>query len=302
MTIVSIQYKNISPARGLRRWLAQAGLALSVAIAPVLHGQTAATGFESDTLAPFGVEVSAGNLSEIIEPSGFAPRAGSKVHHLRWCQSNYTGSRTSRGVEGTSGSGNPRITEEGWFAFSFLLPDTFPAKSVILGQLICWMRELPKTNKTVALSLNANGRLTLDGYSGDGTGGATREAVRPLLSSVKRGVWHDFVIYVRFSNKNTGVMKAWIDGAPEAAPTVEVSGINLGNGAFDDTGRMTDGAYVKWGMYCHDVANHTEGETRDAYFDEVAYLVGNPPGAFDLVRPKDPDAVRAGIPESRSSD
>ncbi|MDR1281887.1 MAG: polysaccharide lyase [Opitutaceae bacterium] len=301
MTIVSIQSENTPPVRALRHLLAQAGVALGAAIAPLLHGQTATANFEAGTLAPFRVEIAPGNLSEVIEPTGFAPRAGRKVHHLRWSRSNYNGSRTSRGVEGTSGRGNPRITEEGWFAFSFRLPDTFPAKAVILGQLICWTPGLPKTNKTVALSLNANGRLTLDGYSGDGTGGATREAVRPLLPSVEREVWHDVVIYVRFSNKNTGVMKAWIDGAPEAAPTADVSGINLGNGAFDDTGRMTAGAYVKWGMYCHDTANHTEGETRDAFFDEVSYLVGNPPGAFDLVRPKNPDTAGDGNPDSRSS-
>lgn len=280
-----IQPTTTSPVLGLRRLLAQASLSLSAAISPVLHGQTAATGFESGALAPFGVEVSTGNLSEIIDPSDFASRAGSKVHHLRWSQSNYTGSRTSRGAEGTSGSTNPRITEEGWFAFSFLLPDTFPDKAVILGQLICWTRKLPKTNKTVALSLK-NGKLTIDGYSGDGTGGADMEAAKLLLPSVERGVWHDFVIHVKFSNQKTGFMKAWIDGAPEGAPTAEAHNINLGNGAFDEPERMTDGAYVKWGMYCYDVSNYTEGETRDAYFDAVAYLVGNPPGAFDLVRPK----------------
>ncbi len=40
--------------------------------------------------------------------------------------------------------------------------------------------------------------------------------------------------------------------------------------------------------------------TPDAFFDEVAYPVGNPAGAFALVSPKDSNAIDARNPESRN--
>lgn len=249
--------------------------------------QTLAEDFEDQSLAPFGVEVSTGNLAQIITPSGFAARAGTRVHHLKWYQSNYNGTRPTKSVEGLSGLTNPRITSEGWYGFSLYAPTSFPVpgKRMALGQIHAWDPSLPSTNITITVGVESSGRLVLEGAYGVGDGGKTTTVYATLTPVLTKGSWHDFVIYCKFSRNNTGILRAWLDGAPESAPTASFTGINLGNGAWTNDTLMTNGAYVKWGPYCWDNANYTTSESREIYYDEIAYQVGNPAGAFDLVKP-----------------
>jgi hypothetical protein len=251
-----------------------------------LRAQTAAEDFEDGSLSPFNVEKLSANISEIITPSGFSARAGSKVHHIKWFQSNYDGTRTGRSVEGTSSS-QTRITADGWYGFSFYAPESFPVpgKQMVLGQIICWHPSLPSTNITITLGVEPSGRFVLEGAYGVGDGGKTVTVYTTLSPLLTKGSWHDVVIYCKFSKINTGVLKVWLDGAPESAPTAHFTGINLGNGAWSGNELMTNGGYIKWGPYCWDYANYDSGETREIYYDEIAYEVGNTSGAFDRVKP-----------------
>ncbi len=245
--------------------------------------------FEDGSLFPFSTEGEETHDSVILTPP-FGARAGSKAHKLKWFESKYDGSRGTRGVEGMSArNSNPRITSEGWYAFSFYLPaGEFPTnKRTIMAQIIAWHSSLPATNKSIVVSMGSDGALGLNAYYGTGDGDALSTGSIKLWTSSagKMDTWHDLIIYVKFSNNNTGEVKAWLNGAPEGSPTGALSGIKVGNGAWTSANLMTIGAYVKWGMYCWDTANYSANETRTIYFDEIAYQVGNPAGSFNAVKP-----------------
>jgi hypothetical protein len=250
-----------------------------------LHAQVYSEDFEDGSLSPFVVEKIAANTSEIITPAGLSARAGTKVHHVVWNQVNYDGTRASKSVEGASGS-NPRMTSEGWYGFSFYMPESMPvpAKNLVIAQLMAWTPTVP-VPPTCTVGFEPDGRLYIDGDYGVGDGNKVMTAQSTLAANLSKGSWHDIVIYVKLARNNTGVLKAWLDGAPEDAPTVSYTGINLGNGAWTNDTLMTNGAYIKWGPYCWDNAFYTPGEVREMFFDEIAYTVTNPSGAFDLVKP-----------------
>ena len=156
---------------------------------------------------------------------------------------------------------------------------------MVLGQIICWHPSLPNTNVTITVGVEPSGKLVLEGAYGVGDGGKTVTVYTTLSPLLTKGAWHDVVLYCKFARNNTGVLRAWLDGAPEAAPTASFTGINLGNGAWTNDTLMTTGGYIKWGPYCWDNTNYAPGESREIYYDEIAYQVGNPAGAFDLVKP-----------------
>lgn len=251
-----------------------------------LSAQTGAENFEDGSLSPFIVEKVTGNISEIITPTSIAARSGSKVHRIVWQEENYNGQRSGRSVEGTSYN-LPRITGDGWYGFSFYAPESFPVpgKRMALGQIICWHPSLPSTSATIGLIVNEVGEVILDGAYGIGDGGRETTVFATLAPQLTKGVWHDVIIYCKFSRANTGILRAWYDGAPENAPTAEYTGINLGNGGWINNELMTNGGYIKWGPYCWDYPNYTPGESREIFYDEITYQTGNPTGAFELVKP-----------------
>ncbi len=253
--------------------------------ANVASAQAASNGFEDGSLSPFHVEMVSNNVSEIITPTGFPARAGTKVHHIVWYEDNYDGTRASKSVEGASS--DPRITSDGWYGFSFYAPSSFPVpgKQMVLAQIICWDPSLPNTSTTITLSVDTSGKLVIEGAYGVGDGNKTVTASATLSPLLTKDSWHDVVVYCKFSQVNTGMLRVWLDGAPSASPTASFTGINLGNGGWSGDELMTSGGYVKWGPYCWDNANYTPGESREIYYDEIAYQVGNPSGAFDLVKP-----------------
>ncbi len=246
--------------------------------------------FEDGTITPFRQEGMAAGHTATIEAPTFGARNGTNAHKIVWYQSKYDGTRASSGVEGHS-AGNPRITSEGWYAFSFYLPSgQFPTnKNLIIGQLSAWTRALPKTNKTIVVSINATGSLELKTYYGLGQGDVVKTGAITLWGAGQTANnldrWHDVIVYVKFSNNDTGTLKVWFNGASEGQPTGVLDQIKVGNGAWTSANLMTDGAYVKWGIYAWDIKNYTPGETRTIYFDDIDYLVGNPIGAFDAVKP-----------------
>ncbi len=247
--------------------------------------QDISTGFEDGSLSPFGLESLPGNVSEVVTPTGFSARAGNKVNRIVWYADNYEGARTGRSVEGQSYKLD-RITSEGWYGFSFYAPESFPVpdKRMVLAQIIAWDPSLPNTNITITVGVNALGALILEGAYGVGDGAKDVSVYTPIAPVLTKNTWHDVILYCNFSRDNTGILQAWYDGAPESSPTISATGINLGNGAWTDDNTLTTGGYIKWGPYCYDSANYVPGESREIYYDEISYLVGNPEGAFDLVK------------------
>lgn len=249
--------------------------------------QTFREDFEDGSTSPFNVEVLEGNVSEIIEPADFPARSGDKVHRIVWKEENYNGRRSGRSVEGSSGFHLPKITSEGWFGFSLYAPADFPSpgKNIVLGQIHAWDHSLPKTNITITVHVEENGALMLEGAYGVGDGRKEVTVYTTLAPELTKETWHDFILYCKFSDDNKGILRAWIDGAPESKPTVEYTDIKLGNGGWKTSEEMTTGAYIKWGPYCWDYRNYDEGETREIFYDDIAYIVGNPEDAFSLVQP-----------------
>ena len=234
--------------------------------------------FENSALSPFSTE-GAGPHTAVITAPPFGARAGSLAHQLTWLQAQYTGSCSTRSVEGTSGNGNGNlcITNEGWYGFSFYLPaNGFPAdKSTIIAQIHAWDSSLPATDKTAVIGYQADGSLLVESFYGVGDGGALATGSITLWPSgagpAQRNRWHDLILHISLANNQTGGITAWLEGAPEATPTGTLKGISVGNGAWTSANEMTIGAYIKWGLYCWDTANHTPNETRTIFFDELAY-------------------------------
>ena len=274
---------NTQKLRGANLPLLVAGVLLAC-FAATVQAQTARNGFENGTISPYFAEVSTGNISEVVTPA-FGARDGSKAHHLVWKQQNYDGTRATRSTEGKSSeAANLRITQEGWYGFSFYLPANFDlTKNQILAQMHCWDNTLPGTDKTFCLSI-WQGQLLAETFWGFG-GPVQGTSYGVVQNTATKGVWHDVVVYVKYAKNNTGIMRLWFDGAPQGSPTVELTGINFGNGAWINNTTLKDGSYQKWGIYAWDAANHTVGEVRDIYFDEVSYNIGNPSNGFDLVKP-----------------
>lgn len=256
----------------------------------IAAAQTGTETFEDGALTPFNVEVAGGNESSIVAPPGFNARAGSLVHRTKWYQANYDGTRATRGVEGSSGQNKtllPWIKSEGWYAFSFYLKSgEFPAnKKIILAQLFAWSSDLPDPDKTLAINRTELNELKIHGFYGVGNGSPAQTAVGTLLTNVAYDTWHDIIIYAKFSNNNTGILKAWVDGAPESTPTFSATNINFGNDVFTGANTLQHGCYVKWGQYDWDTSGYVAGETRTLYNDEIRYQNGNPAGSFNLVKP-----------------
>lgn len=231
---------------------------------------------------------------EIVSPK-FGARSGSRCHRLKWYSAYYAGTRATRSVEGLSGSGsqNPRMTTEGWYGFSFYMASgDFPTnRGCIIAQVPCWHSSVPNTDKTLVLGTQSDGSLQWSAYYGVGDGGATQTAnyiVWPagtIQNNFNR--WHDCVVYVKFSNTGNGILRIWYNNNSPTSPNFQATNIMFGNGAWTSPDLMTHGAYVKWGVYAWDTNNITipSTETRQIYFDEIAYMVGNPEESFESVRP-----------------
>ena len=260
---------------------------ISLFFGATLSAQTMYSGFESSSTQPFDYEVVSGNTSEVITPSGFSARTGSKVYHVQWKQANYNGTRPTKSVEGKSDDGllNYRIAQEGWFGFSFYLPTGFNmAKDQIIAQMHCYTFELGSTDKTLVIAISG-GKLTCETFYGAGAAVLTSNPVLTLYDSPATGQWHDVIIHAKYGRASNGSVTVWYNGAAQGSPTVSATNINFGNDSWVNDTTLAHGSYQKFGLYAWDAAHYTTGEIRDAYYDEVSYVIGNPSNAYDLVRP-----------------
>lgn len=293
-------YPRLRHARRLALLLALAPLAARAQPALLLD-------FEHELPASVLMEVGPGNSAEIIAPAellaadAFEAPSGRHVQRLVWRQTSYDGTRLGRGVEGRSGP--PRITREGWFGFRFRVSPDWPMeKRCFFAQMICWTTEFPRTNKTIALAYDGDGRLALVGHYGD-VEESERYNDKPdqtanlPLGALVPGRWHSVVIQARYSRSGDGLLRGWLDVEPTGdappAPTGEILDIRLGNGAWSSDTELRHGSYQKWGLYAHDAKRYTPGEVRTLYYDDVAFAVGDGPGAWRSVWPglQQPPAV-----------
>lgn len=106
-----------------------------------------------------------------------------------------------------------------------------------------------------------------------------------LTSSLPLGKWNDVIVHVRLSRARQGLLEAWFNESSRGTPTVRVADVNVGTGCWEEGDRLRHGLYPKFGMYCWDAGNFTPGEVRTAYWDEVRWVDGDPPDAWDRVRP-----------------
>ncbi|MFD1255450.1 heparin lyase I family protein [Mucilaginibacter terrae] len=111
-----------------------------------------------------------------------------------------------------------------------------------------------------------------------------------MIANAQQNLWKSIVVHVRYSRNNTGMIEVWHGDATlnQSAPTFSVSGINIGQDCWNGDS-LQNGTAIKFGMYCHDDSNYTNGETRVLYWDMPSVLVGNPTDAWKKVNPYQPN-------------
>lgn len=272
-----------------KRFIALVAIAACGAVSLTATTPDQYQGFEGSNYSPFQAEVCCGNVATNDWPS-FGARKGSKALRIKWHEKYYTGSRTTRGVEmkGT------RSNRECWYGLSMFIENgRFPTnKWQGIIQLIGW-HPACETNKTVIFDVESNSHVTASGFfdnegaSNNGTVEGVRTFQTTLTTWMPKGRWIDVVIYARYSKWGSGVIRIWWDGAGKCCPTYQKYAINLADGCWvAGQDRHTYGVYPKFGVYAFDVANYTKWETREIWFDEVAYLDDkNPWDGWESVDP-----------------
>lgn len=303
-----VPFVPIWVGRAALRFYLFAGAAGLAAAAPLVEEVVAVVvpevvrvDFETPLPESFRMEVAPGNVAEIVAPGeflgaeAFAAPQGRQVQKLEWNEAAYRRTRLTRGVEGRSTS--PRVTREGWYGLRFRVAPNWPMeKRGFFAQMICWTPEFPRTNKTVALAYDGEGGLWLNGFYGDVEeseryNSKPDKTVKLALGRLEPGRWHTVVMQVRYSRSGDGFARAWLDveadtnGVAPPPATAEMEGVKLGNGAWVSDTEMRHGSYQKWGVYAHDSARYTRGETRTLFYDEIAFAVGESTDGWRLVWP-----------------
>lgn len=238
------------------------------------------SGFTNHLLTPFQIDsnnTTAGNYVQAFTVNG---EPAVKTY---WHQSSYNGTRATKGAEVMSPY-DLKFWSEGWYGFRFMIPTGFPAaKELAIAQIFSRGR----CKSWSALLVIKKDNLVLRSRNGNGCGASTD---RPILAGIPRNAWQSVVIRFKISQKNAGELKLWFGNAAEDSPKIDIQNIDFGDGywAGDSLDPKIDNNYIdlKFGQYNFDTANYTPGEFRVVYFDDVSMLIGNPPGAFDLVNPK----------------
>ena len=166
--------------------------------------------------------------------------------------------------------------EEGWFGFSQYFPDTYISDST--GEVIGQWHDKEDPGEYAGRS-PSNTLLTADdrikwmarwdadkimdsGYS-DGL-------VYIDLGPIPKNQWIDWVVHIKFSHTNTGILEVWKNGEKV------IDRINMPNCYNDDVY-----PYFKFGVYKWEWG--TSASQRVVYYDEVR--VGNANSSYDEVKP-----------------
>ena len=189
--------------------------------------------------------------------------------------------RMRRGAEVTC---DYKTTRDGWYGFRIFLPseELFPKN--IDGSIIAQLFNNGDRNSWA-------GHLSI---SQDKIQVSHRHAlVDPkvcTLGTATWGKWIPIVLYFKVGRNNKGRIKAWMgDGMQENSPVYDSGPVNFGFGEWIDdetlNGEVTadnevaDYIGCKFGLYVtcpHDLTIR---------YADIKALVGNPAGAFDIVKP-----------------
>jgi hypothetical protein len=240
-------------------------------------------------LVPWRAEVAGGNTLGSVAMTSVPAPEGALFGQAVWNESEYRGTRSTRGVEGRGA----RHVGPLWYSFQLRVPSGgFPSdKSQIVAQLIAWHPQC-ETDKTIAVSL-LNDKLSAASWAGDtpiDNGGTpfyptvVLNGEYGLTDAMPRDRWLRVVLHARPSNQGTGIFEGWLlDEQGAEMASFSQRDINLGTGCFHPNGELLYGVYPKFGIYAYGVAAYTPGETRTLYFDDARVLYGEPACAFEAV-------------------
>jgi Polysaccharide lyase len=257
--------------------LAIGSLATTVFSADVNTSTQKSTDFEDANLTPFSVCTT--QSPNYVQPF---TKNGAKCAKFYWTQTGYNGTRMTKGVEACS---DLNIYKEGWTAFKIYVPATgYPYnKDTIIAQIFS---EGGCSSWSGVLHI-INNNLTIEHRTG-----CVTPTTATIATNIPRDTWVRIVVQFRVSQQGAGFIKVWYNGAAQGSPSYSRTNINFAAGEWTGDTLRSDGNYgvfgsdvdnmvrLKIGMYCHDDANYSTGETRTLYYDNVVHINGNPSNAW----------------------
>jgi hypothetical protein len=165
---------------------------------------------------------------------------------------------------------------EGWYGFSFYFPDTYVSDSS--GEVITQWHDQSDVGEAVDRS-PTNAIITADDrmkwmvrWDADAImdSGTSDGLIYIDLGKIPKNKWIDWVVHIKYSHTNSGILEVWMDGEKV---------INRQNmpSSYNDVAYP----YLKFGLYKWNWGAATS--TRVMYFDEVR--VGNENSNYDEVKP-----------------
>jgi hypothetical protein len=165
---------------------------------------------------------------------------------------------------------------EGWYGFSQYFPDSYTFDSS--GEVITQWHDQSDAGESVDRSpsnaiISSDGRLKwMLRWDADAImdSGFTDGTIYIDLGTIPKKKWIDWVVHIKYSHTNTGILEVWMDGEKV------IDRQNMPN-AYNDVSYP----YLKFGLYKWSWGNSTTN--RVMYFDEVR--VGDENSSYDEVKP-----------------
>ncbi|HSM63010.1 MAG TPA: heparin lyase I family protein [Gillisia sp.] len=165
---------------------------------------------------------------------------------------------------------------EGWYGFSQYFPENYTTEN--LEELVGQWHDIPDEGETAGRSPSnaistGNGHLkwaTRWDSRSIQTNNITEGYFEKDLGVIPKGKWINWVVHIKFSHTNTGIVEVWMDGVKV------IDRQNMPN-CFNDA----IFPYFKFGVYRWEW--DTAVTQRVIYFDEVR--VGNENSSYDEVKP-----------------
>jgi hypothetical protein len=151
--------------------------------------------------------------------------------------------------------------EEYWYSWSTLFPETW-TEPRNWGIFLQWHSYLPSPGPVLFNARGDTAEISVNAgpLEPSGTNGSFRQKY-PLLASLNKGRWNDFIARIRWSLTD-GAITVWhrVEGESEYVKRVDVSGIPTLHGS----GSYVSSNYVKMGMY-RDVDTRTHVIYHDGF-------------------------------------
>lgn len=192
----------------------------------------------------------------------------SKRLKMFWDEDNYKGNRDTRSAEIWS---TMSTFGDVWVGFRLNVPTSsgsvrFPSnKQTIIAQFMQRTNSSGSSTWAVVFLMN-NNHLDLE-YRGANTQSIITKRVK---SNFPRNSWKEIVYHIRPNTRSSapynGDVRVWYQGSQ----VFHEKDVRVCWGGYSNT--------QKWGMYCADVANYSNGEQRFLYMDDIAAYDGNSNG------------------------